>query len=123
LIDAESTLDEVARAVAAAVNSDAQPGTDSTGSPFWTVQLPSRAMGFIGRADYEDDHGMPLSRYGFEVDIGDPGRNVRRQERAARQLYEGLVAATPWSLLLTFDDLQQRIARRDVQASAERTRP
>lgn len=123
LIDAESTLDEVAREVAKLVGGVARPQTDATGAVYWSIPLTSGAIGHVAPADYEDDHGMPLSRYRFEVDVGDPGREVTRQERAARELYDRLVAATPWPLLLAFDDLQERVASRDAQSAVGGVQP
>lgn len=67
--------------------------------------MPAGTVGHVAQADYEDDRGMPLSRYRFEVDVADPGRDVTRQEAAARELFDKLVAATSWPLLLAFDDL------------------
>ncbi len=115
LIAAESTLDHIASQVAAAVGGDATAGTDPSGEARWAIRLPSGAVGWVAAADYEDDRGMPLSGYRFEVDVGDPNRDVARQEMAARDLYERLVEATEWSLLLTFNDLQQRIAGREAK--------
>jgi len=63
---------------------------------------------------------MPLSRYDFEVDVSDPGKSGTRQQAAAAELYNQLEAATDWAVLLTFDDLQQRIISRGVARSTER---
>lgn len=123
LVDADSTLDEVAGEVARIVGRVARPQTDATGAAYWSIPLPAGAVGHVARADYEDDHRMPLSQYRFEVGVVDPGRDVARQESAARELYDALAASTQWPLLLTFDDLQQRVASRDVQPAAGRLQP
>jgi len=81
------------------------------------------SVGSVARADYEDDHGMPLSRYRFEVDVADPWRDLTRQEVAAREPYDRLVAATPWPLPLAFDDLRERVASRDVQSAVGGVQP
>lgn len=75
-----------------------------------------------GDADLDNSLGMPLSEFGYVLDLWtrpDPRLDgYARQEAAARQVYEQLVAGTPWRLLLAFDDLQQEVARRDAAAAA-----
>jgi len=122
LIDAESMLDGAARQVAALVGSRPKRGTDATGADYWSIELPSGVVGWVATADYEDDRGMPLSQYRFEIDIGDPEKDVARQESAARELYDRLVASTDWPLLLTFNDLQRRVDSREIKPVA-RQRP
>ncbi|WP_157119667.1 hypothetical protein [Nocardia xishanensis] len=59
--------------------------------------------------DYEDDFGIPFSKYPIVVTIRDLEGNKQREESAARSIFDHLASVGGYSELLVFD-LQKLLA-------------
>ncbi|MCP2298526.1 hypothetical protein APR11_004971 [Nocardia amikacinitolerans] len=62
--------------------------------------------------DYEDDFGIPFSKYPIVVTIRDLEGNKQREESVARSIFDSLASVGEYSELLVFD-LQKLLATTD----------
>lgn len=61
--------------------------------------------------DYDDDHGIPFSKYPIVVTIRDLGSDRRREESTARKLFEALHREGRYNGVLVYD-FRQLLAER-----------
>lgn len=117
LVDVDRPLAEVAKVLGDAVGRPAMQERDINADPYWTVALDGGSA-WLDHADLVDEPGRPFSRYRYLIEVQGRDRDAGRQEHLAQDLFDRLAAATPWHLLLAFDDGQRVIATRDTRAAA-----
>jgi hypothetical protein len=80
-----------------------EPVPAEDGPADYAVGVEHAAVEVELQHDYEEDFGIPFERYDLLLTVRDYDRDLERQERTAREVFDHLAATGRYELVLVLD--------------------